>query len=1172
MKSLLTIFCFCVASVFADSGVWEFSGNGHEIRIDAARTGQIVFWKTGGKTLVDATSPSSPLRLADAEFVVEAAESVSPEELRLRGRLGGSPLTLTYRVKEGGVDIGIEAENAAEFSWSLPLSLEPRKRVYFLGDHGFEWETRYFYQFMVDSPGNLLPDAERNEWRYFGLDLLGKRAFRLWKAESAETSPLIMQEGEQAAPALQIYDQRGGVALEVAGSAPVRLRVDAAGGGVVGAEFREKNFEIALRGFASEEAILAARQPWRKKYAGSPRPSPDEVMCEPAFVRETPMAGGIQYVTGGYPFAAGELHDAGKVRVSVADVAVPVQGRALAYWPDGSVKWALLTFPIDPAKAVEECAAPRISLRRGGYLPVHVTAGEMPEASFFQRLLKRLRNTAGETPEAPARLRVETNSEDHARITDGRFMAEFSTGSRWLRALQWNGKNLLRDDANAQAFTDFRINPETVRPFQRAVGGTADPGVLTVDKLTVEESGPLRAVVRLEGLSGNREPTRVILRIEMLAGRPELRITHTAEFLFKDPRRTFLEAMGMEFPLNQTFTSGRYFNHQASADALLLQSTPRHGELLLGGGEVIPVDGRAEGWIELQSPEFRVIGAIRNFWQQAPKGIGFAEDGLRMELWPREAGLMDVRRYSNYPHRSQGKAVEPKDDWVERKYYPEDPFVGVSRTHEMLLGFWPTDSAPDARSVAADFQSPPLLYAGWERYASTRAVLSAASSEEWPRAWEGWTRLANFWLYHQALYGWHGFWDFGDLRHMMGQGYGWIVPPEKLVEMLREKNRYTKSRDAKNFRASDYQPPNDWAYDNGRWGWSNTEGLPNLFLQHEYLRHGNRAVYFAAEALARHSRDVVTRHDGKWFGAGTRHGVQHWSDGNHEERQTTITEYRPHYFLSGDGRSRDVIEKLYARHYSATPVKVDAAHSGRLGGLLFHWELTGDAAEGEQLRKYVQTFIAPDGIYLEPDVQFPDAVVRGEARRLNDGSMFFHTFGGMHALIEYQQITGDKALSDALIKMADAVVNDPALRERYASGKYGSGRIFWPVIAFAAKHADAPEPYRVFLAGYLTSSGWTYAYQTVTKNPAYWSSIQFNVPMSFFWNNWAPYVLDAAAPREIWTDDIARQFEAAEKSGPREHGIAPGWQSEFDNIPELNDYLGYQQPWNKPTTTNVTSP
>src|SRR5690606_2170523 len=101
-------------------------------------------------------------------------------------------------------------------------------------------------------------------------------------------------------------------------------------------------------------------------------------------------------------------------------------------------------------------------------------------------------------------------------------------------------------------------------------------------------------------------------------------------------------------------------------------------------------------------------------------------------------------------------------------------------------------------------------------------------------------------------------------------------------------------------------------------------------------------------------------------------------------------------------------------------------HSGRLIGLLFHWETSGDAAEGERFRDYVHLFLNPEGIYVSPNVNFPGPVAGGPPKGLNDGSMFFHAFGGMHALIEYYQLTKDPVLADALISMADSVLAAPS--------------------------------------------------------------------------------------------------------------------------------------------------
>ncbi len=1165
--------------------------------IDTERTGQIVRWVVEEKVLVDNPRPSSPLLITmrngeHAEF--HAGQNHGDGyELRVAGRLQGwgieIPAEIRYELEDDGQTIRVillaqsQAEESKQIStlgWSLPLALEPRKRVWFQGDYDLEWDERYFYQYLLGPSGGLLPRPDRNEWRFFGLDCFAGEGFRLWKSESETTAPIIMQEGPQAIPAFQIYDANGGLSVEVPGADNTNfmsLRVDAAGSGEIQARFHiggggqlkphdgaraeagtSVQLEIVLTANNSENAVRADRERLRKGHVSSPRPEPEDVMREPEWIRSAPEPA-MQYVTGGYPFFYGELKSAGDVQVEVTGSPVPVQCSPLGYWPDGSIKWALLTFAVDTASAVEECAPPRVSLRSGKFLPVSVSIGET------------LSQPTGSS------LAVTQPNDTSVVVRDGPLEVELAADTQWLKRMDWNGTPMLSSQGSQPvAYTDYVIDPENVLPFERtAQGGRLDEGALKVESIKVEESGPLRAVVRLEGLTDNEEPTRIILRVEFLAGSNTIRITHTAVFRFQDPRRTFLTAMGIRIPLANRLLGETDFSgiarvqREGTQSASLLQETITSSVLLTQSDEhlkAVERAGRAQGWMRSQGEEIALTAVIRNFWQMAPKGLAsaFTNDSLDFELWPSAAPPMDVRRYSNYPHRAQGESVESDDEWVHSSYYTKEPFAGIARTHEMLLAVDELGEARDPEGIAADFQSPPLLYAGWDSYAWTEVALPAPDQNQWPRSWDAWTRLANFWLWHQTLYHWQGFWNFGDLRHSFQRGYGWITHVDTLQRALAADNP-AKVEIARHERILDYSPSNDWAYDNGRWGWSNTEGLPNLFLQNEYLRHGNRAVYFAAEALARHSRDVIARQEGYWFGRGTRHGVQHWSDGNHEERQTTPTEYRLHYFLSGDRRTRDLTEKLYREVYSRKPVSRHAWHSGRLGGLLFHWELTGSTQEADQFKRYVDLFISDDGLYTEPDVRFPGAFAAGSHQSLNDGLMFFHTFGGMHAMVEYFQITKDPAICDAIIGMADAMMQDKTILGRARGGSFSNHSVFWPAVAFAAAHAPDPVPYQNFMRQFLEAGAWASQYQTVTQNLEHWSGpsgyLHRNVATSFFWNNWAPFIAAAMGPREVWNKEIERSYADNEKRGTIRPSIRTSWQSEFDDVPGTEEYLETQQPW-----------
>lgn len=1173
----------------SSEGPWRYTTAHGEVVIDRARTGQILHWSADGKKFVAAGAiTTSPFDLEDANgghlrFQISNSFEEKIREnrrLTLQGILVGGthsiPAWIQYDVSADGRQIRVKfsaspaagaATTIRSWNWSLPLALAFRKRVYFRGENGLDWESRYFYQFMARGD-QLMPRPERNEWRWFGLDQLTPKAFRLWKAESEEVSALMMQEGREIPPYVQIFDPEGGLTVEypaLARQAPKSLRVDASDGatallqvwpafrGIANADTPgvfHVDHEIVLT--ASNEAGLLARRSFlNTEFPVGHRPDPQEILSEPEWLHATPLSRTVpQYVTGGYPFARGELRDTQAISVSIAGEKVPCQAQALGYWPDGSIKWALLTFPISPDKAVANCPAPRVSLRTGQFIPITIT-------------------TTGGSPTAPWTLTAKTTEGGRVEIQNGPFTVQLSHGTQWLSA-QYEGRPLITPNSTSRlAYADYLTKVERAFPFSGFLqGGQREEGTLSVDKVTLEETGPLRASVRLEGVAGREVKTRVILRIQLEAGRPEIALTHSAEFLLKDPRQTFLQDLGIDLPLAGWNLNQARLGETPGATSVgateLLQETLFSRTLATQLEQRLPVEGNG-GWVEAEHDNLRFIGVVRDFRESAPKAIAIAPDthSIRFEIWPRNAGLMDVRRYSNYPHLVQGESSSGLDDWVQTYYYSNEPFVGVSRTHQILLGFWPSSASPSPEEAAADFQSPPLLYAGWERYQATGIVLPQPSQTEWPRAWEAWTDFAKFWLYHRSLHQWYGFWDFGDFRHHFRDGYGWILPPLVIADALRDPS---KPELLKGKQILDYRPTNDWAYDNGRWGWSNSEGLPNLFLQQEYLRHGNRVVYFAAEAMARFTRDVVIRHDGKWFGAGTRHGVQHWSDGGHEERQTTSTEFRLHYFLSGDVRTRDVVNKLYDRFYSKAPVSIEAEHSGRWGGLLFHQEMSGSRTEAEQLEKYAHAFIAPDGLALRPPLAFPGPVSRGEATNVNGGSMFFHTYGAMHNLLEYQQITGDPLLRDAIIKMADATLRSPEITRIYASGAYGSDTIYFPPVAFAALHAQDPAPYRKFLETWVKNGAWKSLYQTVSHNPAHWSGdtafLLGNMPGCFFWTNWAPYITKALGSDTIWNPKIEAEFNRIEKDGKPSPTPPLSWQTEFDNQPNLSGYLDSQKPWN----------
>jgi len=1137
------------------------------------------------------------LDFPDGDAVDFAVEVAAPH--------GGKRLTIGVTLTRRG---RFQNRFLREIGVRLPLALAHRKRVVQAGDQGLRWDTRYCYQFHGHT--SVFPYAEQNWWRHFYVDQGTDHSYHVWRAESERTSGLSAFHGRRAAGWMTLYDPDGGALVayrELSARAPKTLYANAEAGGEqvvylysptrAALDPRDPRLSAAVFGkpheidwifFAGKEAEvqpdrLLARA-WGVKTLPSDGPTRFAPVADEVNLWNAAASRGdkLPLVMGGLPVPKGSVKTADQVRLCVEGRQSPLQSQALAYWPDGSVKWLLLGFPLDgdggyrftPGKGEGREAPFRVTLRQGKDIPcvLHYGTG--------------VHNGAVEEQDRPL---VVNHGPDKVELNTGPLRLTLATGQRWLPSAVLNGVELLASDAKPQAAVDFlRVGayaPGTTHPE-----GVPEPGPVQIDRVEIEDSGPLRAVVCLRGQAMCRESPRVILRVEAYKGRSFVRVSHTVEFMHNDLRRAMVRDMGLRLALAmdpahlRAVAGGQNGPVTLKPAAAVGLRQPSHVNYeawrLADDGaylEIADTGHASRGWLAVSGANGGLAVVQRAMWQESPKELRLRRAGAVFEvgLWPASARLMDVRRYSEYPHVSQGEAIggalpDPKRDppWIEKYYSDEmEPFKGVSRSHETLLYFHPAGTSPDELdAVAADFQSQPLVYAGWPWYAGVGVTYPQVdpADQQFARVNANLRNAADWWLFHQKAWGWYGFWDFGEVRHMFRDGYGWILTPEALAKHLAlPPEQRAKVRRPSGGTRDDYFTQGDWGIDNGRWGWSNTEGLINHFMSRQYLRTGRRDLFFFAEANARHARDVVARHAGRWFGNGTRHGVQPWSDGNHEERQTIFAEQRFHYLLTGEPRTRQWNRALTENYYLTGQCRGSADHSGRAYGLLFNWEITGDRRTGEIVKRYMDAFADPEGIDTSPTVDFPEAqrvargVIHGSYAR--DGEMFFQSFGAMDALLEYYYLAGDQRLRDSIIKTADYGL------QLYEKSRH-KGMVKIKPIAFAARHAPNPAPYREALKtlGFARQIGYRYVYQQVPSNRAHWTGpTAFALGSTAYgWLNDAAYALGAleaepplTAEQEKVLRDLDERPVELEPRVPRE-----SWQTEYD-IPQFESFI--RDPWGK---------
>jgi hypothetical protein len=697
---------------------------------------------------------------------------------------------------------------------------------------------------------------------------------------------------------------------------------------------------------------------------------------------------------------------------------VPCQAEALAYWPDHSVKWALLDAQVDLPSGTGAV----FCLRKG--LP-------SPRSAVCV--------TAYETASG---IRVETGPLAFEVDRDGSGFIDRA----WLD-LDQNGRFedhelVVGQEGGRRSMLDF-VRSDSYVTGDHDIRGTLDESEVCIEELRIERSGPLRAVVLVRGKYCNRRESPFTLRLEAFAGKPWIRAQHTLTYAL-DPQGEFLKAAGLSLPLRMEETPECAFAGDAapiglgdgiSSGEVLQESLSRAvvwGCPASGGPAQELWEGeRSAGWADISNREWGLTVAVQDFWQEFAKGISLDADGKRVTawFWPPEAPPLDLRRYSPWMYPQVGETTHP---W---------PYQGEARNVGYATGLAKTSTAvfafhvgslrcEEAEALARGFQERPIAVCHPSHYAEVGvAGRFSAYNESYPKLERTLTDICDWFIFNRQRFSWYGLADYGDIGHT------WRPPIQ-----------YDDD--------GPYLLRDGWCYDIGRWGWSNTEGQDALGCFMTFFHTGYRPYFDAGAISARHNQDVDIFHWGpyRYYGH-TRHNVNHWGDGDFEIRISQPTPNRFYYYLTGDLRSRDIMEAVVEERYLHYRLGQSADLGAVLYGFLVRWEMTGDEVWRERALAVCHAY----GEYIAPNGYLPHrgfAIEAETGRRLSDsippedthGLMFLHGFGAIHAMIELEYLTGDDRLWDMLYRHAiycaetEPQVNSYFLLLAYALDKTGERR------------------------------------------------------------------------------------------------------------------------------------
>lgn len=543
-------------------------------------------------------------------------------------------------------------------------------------------------------------------------------------------------------------------------------------------------------------------------------------------------------VTGGVPFPQGQLAGAEQVRLTRDGREVAAQIAPTGTWPDGSLKWVLVTFLAD--------------------LPA---GGEATYTLEFGRDVKR----------ASAAGPLATESADGVTVSTGALSFLIDRHGRLARVTR-DGQSLLTGSCG------------TVLAEAKATS----PDAAATAELTIEENGPVRAVIKtvadLADAAG-KPSFRVEQRLTAWRGRAEVQVSHT--FVNTRPETfTNLERLSYEVPLKATW-------RLPVVEGQALELAPGQAAVQRFDREVVGPDGRPV--------KTRLTGAaladgagvaVRDFWQQYPKGLAADATGLRVDLCPDfEEGLYDA-----FPFEKEGHQLY---------YYLLGGHYrfrrGTAKTHELLLSFAPGDN--QAACTLFGERLLPTAPPAW--YCDSLAFYHVQARDE-----------QRFKAYEESV--------------------------DKNVAA------YADQRE----RQHDYGLMNygDWYGERGA-NWGNIEYDTQHAMFLEYIRSGNPLAFHLGEAAQVHNRDIDTvqwssnPHD---LGAVYVHQMGHVGGYYDQSVPGTLgipsagytvshawTEgHFDHYFLTGDRRSLETgmavadffIDKELSRPYDFLSCRTPGWH------------------------------------------------------------------------------------------------------------------------------------------------------------------------------------------------------------------------------------------------------
>ncbi|MCA9732047.1 hypothetical protein KC799_07950 [candidate division KSB1 bacterium] len=659
-------------------------------------------------------------------------------------------------------------------------------------------------------------------------------------------------------------------------------------------------------------------------------------------------------VSWGVPFPEGKVDPKSQFELKNAqNQRLPVQSWPLAYWPDGSLKWIGLSTVVDSAT--------------GTY--------------FELQPVKK-------APKHQLKSKIEvTETASNVLLSTGAIECDIpKQGDQLIRTIKMAGTEISAGGRLICILQDGPSPDVGTQPDRERFNGE-------IEKVTVEQNGPVRAVVKIEGKhvseSGERSWLPFIVRLYFYAGQQSVRLVHTIIY-DGDQEKDFIRGLGLVFdvPMNEQFYN-RHIRFSGENGGLwdepcqplvggfpLFEFKNRKNYYAdqLTGARIAEPDSFSErqqflltnwaSWNDFKLQQLSADGFVvqkrtnaESAWIGAGYGkrsagmafVGDVSGGLAMcvrDFWQSFPSALEVRNVKSDTAQLYAWLWSPDAEAMDMRHYDT-----LEWGHTLQASY--EDVQPGfSTATGVGRTSEITLFASAGVPANETLNNIVVQSNHPPLL----TVSAEY-IHNIPVF---GAWSLPDsstpgkrwVENQLDNAFAYY----KLEIDQRHWYGFWHYGDVRHGYDADRHV---WKYDIGGYAWDNAELMPNMWLWYNYLRSSREEVFRMAEAMTRHTGEVDVYHLGRFEGLGSRHNVIHWGCGAKEVRISQAALGRIYYYLTTDERTGDLmhasvevsnkaignldpVRLIMEKSNYPTHARVGPDWLALAGNWMTEWERTGD--------------------------------------------------------------------------------------------------------------------------------------------------------------------------------------------------------------------------------------